>query len=115
MGAIDDVCKVMQDVIAPDLKALDARITALDKKLDMHVDALDKKIDMRVDALEEKLNLTRDLILAEMKVMQASLSAEMERLHHSIELDCRVEKLENDRATLTRSALDKRRLSVHRP
>ena len=115
MGAIDDIRRVMQDVVAPDLKALDAQISALDKKIDMRVDALDKKIDMRVDALEEKLNLTRDLILSEMKLMHSSLSAEMERLQHAIELDRRVEKLENERAAITRSPLEKRRLGLHRP
>ena len=104
MGAIDDIRKVMQDVVAPDLKALDARISALDKK-----------IDIRVDALEEKLNLTRELILSEMKVMHSSLSAEMGRLQHAIELDRRVEKLENERAAITRTPLEKRRLGLHRP
>ena len=104
MRAIEDVRKVMQDVVAPNLKALSAEIKALDKK-----------IDRRVDALEDKLKLTRDLILAEMKAMHASLSGELERLNHAIELDRRVEKLENERASLPRSPLEKRRLGLHRP
>ena len=62
MSAIDDIRKLLQDIVSPDLKALDARVTALDKKVDLRHDALDKKI-----------GLTRDLILAEIREIKASM------------------------------------------
>ena len=110
MGVIDDVRKVMQDIVAPDLKALAAEIKALDKKFDMRVDALDKKIDMRADALDEKIDLTRDLILAELRSMQTTMQAEFARMNHAIDVDRRLEKLEGERSVPPRSPLQKRRL-----
>lgn len=41
MGAIEDVRNLMQDIVAPDIKAIKAQLTALEKR----VDGLDKKMD----------------------------------------------------------------------
>ena len=125
MGVIDDVRKAMQDVVAPDLKALaaeikaldkkiDMRTDALDKKIDMRTDALDKKIDMRADALDEKIDLVRDLILAELRSMQTTMQAEFARMNHAIDMDRRLEKLESERSATPRSPLAKRHLGLHR-
>ncbi len=93
MGVIEDVRKVLQDVIAPDLKAIDARLNALDKKLD----------------------LTREVLTAQMNTMQATLVAEIARLDRSADLERRIEKLETERTSTPARGFAPRRLGVHRP
>jgi hypothetical protein len=88
MSAIDDVRKLLQDLVTPDLKALEVRVSALEKKVDLRADQADQKID-----------LTRDLLLAEMKAMKASIEVNIAKLTHSLELDRRVTKIESERAS----------------
>ncbi len=105
MGAIDETRKVLQDIIAPDLKAIDARITALEKRLDYRVDGLDKRIDGlekrmdqrfsdaekresdRFSALNDKIDLKHEVMLSQFKNL-----ADM--VNHNLDLDRRVERIE---------------------
>jgi hypothetical protein len=113
MSAVDDIRKLLQDLVTPDLKSLQARVEALDAKMDSGFKASDAKMDSgfrasdakmdfgfkTLDAkLDFKIDATRDLLLAEMKVMQASMEANIAKLNHSLDLERRVAKIENDRA-----------------
>lgn len=49
MGAIDDTRKVLQDFLAPELRAISARLDAIEKRFD----GLDRKVD-EVDRRAEK-------------------------------------------------------------
>jgi tetrahydromethanopterin S-methyltransferase subunit G len=56
MSVIEDARKVMQDLIAPELRALSVRLDAVDKQLeviDKRFDGVDKKFD-DVDRRAEK-------------------------------------------------------------
>jgi hypothetical protein len=87
MSAVDDIRKLLQDLVTPDLKSLQVRVEALDAKMDAGFKTLDSKID-----------LTRDLLLVEMKVMQASMETNIAKLNNSLELERRVAKIENAQA-----------------
>lgn len=88
MGAVEDLRKLLQDVISPDLKAIEAQVHALDKSIAQQVNALDRKID-----------LTRDLLLAELKTMATIVAANHATLTHALDIDRRLERIENDRET----------------
>jgi len=87
MSAVDDIRRLLQDLVSPDLKSLQVRVEALDAKMDAGFKTLDSKID-----------LTRDLLLVEMKVMQASMETIIAKLNNSLELERRVAKIENAQA-----------------
>ena len=91
MSAVDDIHKLLQDGVTPDLKALKVRIAALEKKTDARIDSLEKKMDLRFDHLDQKLDLTRThfsetldlsikIILPEMRASKASLEGTMLQL-----------------------------------
>ena len=45
MAAVEDPQKLLKDVVTPDLKALDARLVAIDRRLDGRVDSVEKRLD----------------------------------------------------------------------
>jgi hypothetical protein len=88
MSVVEDIRKLLQDIVTPDLKALEAKVAALDRK-----------IDLRSDALNDKIDLTRELMLSEIKAVAAMLAATQASLTHSLELDRRLAKMENERSS----------------
>ena len=70
MGVIEDVRKVIQDTVAPDLKALAVKVEELEKRMDLKFQVVDQRfadqrdylekrfdgIDKRFDAVERMLN-----------------------------------------------------------
>lgn len=61
MGVIDDFRKVLQDFLAPELRAVNARLDAIEKVMEAHhrellarLDGLERyfELDKRVDRLE---------------------------------------------------------------
>ncbi len=54
MGAIEDTRKVLQDFLAPELRAIAVRIDALEKRLegvDRKIDDVDRRAEKRHDAV----------------------------------------------------------------
>ena len=52
MGAIEDTRKVLQDFLAPELREISARLTALEKRsdsLDQKIDAVERRAEKRHD------------------------------------------------------------------
>ena len=59
MSALDDLRKLFQDLIAPELRAVVTRIDSLEKRLNERIGALDRRLDdnlkainLRVETLE---------------------------------------------------------------
>ena len=87
MGAIDETRKLLQDLVTPDLKALDARVLALEQKMDLKFDHLDKKVDLKFD-----------LLTATMAANQASIM-------HYLDIERRLERLEIEK--MNQKSLDR--------
>ena len=79
MSVVEDVRQVIQDFLAPELRALTARIEALEVKMDSRFEAL----NARMTATEERSSLRHELLLAQLESVKGQLS-----------LDYRVKKLE---------------------
>ncbi len=94
MSTVDDIRKLLQDMISPDLKALETRITALEREMDLRfkeVDGrfknLEEKMDLRFRHLEEKIDLKFDLV-------QANMATNQQSILQALDMARRIERLE---------------------
>ncbi len=85
MGAVEDVRKLLQDVVTPDLKALQERMTASEKRL-----------DAKIEALDEKLGLTRDLLVAKIESLDTVMRTNHAALLRALDIDRRLERIERE-------------------
>jgi hypothetical protein len=69
MSAIDDVRKVIQDLVAPELKSLHVELKRVDETSKLRDEALSAKID----ALSDRMDLKFDLVMVRMEANQAAL------------------------------------------
>jgi len=90
MGAIEDVRSVVQDLVAPDLKAIRAELTAVQGRLDRIEGRLDR-VDVRFDEVlaqsrrqhEETIGAVRSVIdFAEVKQRLAALEKRLPESSH---------------------------------
>jgi uncharacterized protein (DUF3084 family) len=80
MSVIEDSRKVLQDFIAPELRAVDVRLAALEKRLDgferqvdqrfQQVDQRFQQVDQRFDKMEQQIERKFDQLLAEIRSLK---------------------------------------------
>src|ERR1017187_6468905 len=56
MGVIEDVRKVIQDTVAPDLKALAVKVEELEKRMDLKFQVVDQRFADQRDYLEKRFD-----------------------------------------------------------
>lgn len=56
MSVYDQVKQALQDVVAPEIKALQIEIKRLDEKIDNRFASLDEKVNTRFASLDEKID-----------------------------------------------------------
>jgi len=93
MGAIEDVRKVIQDLVAPELKSLQVQIKAAEDASKFR----DEASKLRDEALSEKIDRKFELVMAEMKANQAMLI-------YSMNIEKRVEVIERKTADPARAS-----------
>jgi hypothetical protein len=98
MGTIDDVHKVIQDLVAPEMKSLHVEIKRVDETsklrddaLSAKIDALSDKMDIKFEALSDKMDLKFDLVMTKMEANQAALL-------YAASIDKRLEAIERKTA-----------------
>ena len=93
MSVYEEVKQALQDIVAPELKALQVEIRRLDEKidsldgklsarmdsLDYKIDSLDKGLNGRIDSLDRSLNGRIDSLKAE-------ITTEIKRLDEKIDI-----------------------------
>ncbi len=132
MSVIDDTRKVLQDVIAPDLKAINVRLDAVERvmnlrfeQVDEHFEQIGKRMDERfaqVDkrfeqmdkrmderfAQSEKLTLAKfDQVLARIELLTSVVSANHESEMKAMNLERRMERIELSMAPKLEPGLSK--------
>ncbi len=94
MGAIDDIRKLLQDLVTPDLKALSVRVEALEKRVDSGFADLKQTI-ADVDSRAERRHTSG---FSDLKQTIADMDARAERRHTALlvalHLEERVKRLE---------------------
>ncbi len=79
MGVIEDVRKVIQDLVAPELKSLAVKL-----------DKIDSESKLRDE-------MTRDLLGARLDALSAKMDAQYASIMNALDLNRRVESLERDK------------------
>ena len=109
MSVIEDVRKVFQDLVAPELKSLNTRVDGLEKTVDakletmsVRVSSLEREMDHRLKALEERAAARHELILSRLETFAAKVDARF---------DVMAAKAEADRAEVLRAIDTDKRLS----
>jgi hypothetical protein len=85
MGVVEDVRQTVQDFLAPELRALTARIKALEVKMDSKFET----VAARMASAEERVALRHEILLAQMESVKGQLS-----------LDYRISRLERQQPEL---------------
>ena len=84
MGLIEEGRQLIQDFVTPEIRSLDARLTAVEKRLE----SLETQVDKRFDSLESKMERNQGQVLDTLQ--------RMENYSHILERLARVEsKLQN--------------------
>lgn len=132
MSVIDDTRKVLQDVIAPDLKAINVRLDAVERVMNLRFEQVDERfeqigkriderfaqvdkrfeqMDKRMDerfAQSEKLTLAKfDQVLARIELLTSVVSANHESEMKAMNLDRRMERIELSMAPKLEPGLSK--------
>ncbi len=89
MSVIEDVRKVVQDLVAPDLKAIDARLTGLEKSLNARSDAIVTKLD----ALDQISRGRHEALLSALKALEGKVDSNHAAVLHALDIDKRLERL----------------------
>ena len=91
MGNVEDVRKVIQDFVAPDLKALGARIVALEKETKAGFEHAEQLNLERFSSIEK-------LAAARHEAVMAAIAANQATIMNALEMDKRLLRLENERS-----------------
>ena len=75
MGFIEEGRQLIQDFVTPEIRSLDARLTAVDKRLE----SLEAKTEKRFDSLESKMDRNQTQVLDTLHRME-NYSHVLERL-----------------------------------
>ena len=75
MGFIEEGRQLIQDFVTPEIRSLDARFTAVEKRLE----SLESRVDKRFDSLENKIERNQTQVLETLHRME-NYSQVLERL-----------------------------------
>ena len=89
METVEDVRKVLQDFLAPELRAVAARFDVIDQRFD----SLSKVMDARFEAMSNRFDAVDTKF--------ASLEKEIARVRELLDVDRRVAKLESQHSQPT--------------
>jgi hypothetical protein len=77
--------KLLQDLVTPDLKALEARVVALEQKMDLKFEHIDKKIDAKFETLDKKIDFKHDLLSADIRNVTTMMAANHAAVMHILD------------------------------
>jgi predicted nucleic acid-binding Zn-ribbon protein len=93
MGVYEEVKQALQDIVAPELKALqveirrlDEKIDSLDGKLSARMDSLDKSLNARMDTLDYKIDSLDKSLNGRIDSLKAEITTEIKRLDEKIDI-----------------------------
>lgn len=100
MGAVEDVRKALQDIVAPDLKALQAEV----KEGFASVEKQFASVKDGFASVEKLAAIRHDLLLAELRNAQAIAESRHEAILKALDIDKRLERIEARQGTQQASA-----------
>ena len=77
MGFIEEGRQLIQDFVTPEIRSIDARLTAVEKKLD----SVEARSEKRFDAMEGKIDRVQMSLEGQLEKTQSGLAAKIESTH----------------------------------
>lgn len=96
MGAIEDLRKVVQDLVTPGLKAIGVKLEMLEKRID-RIDGRLDRMDGRMDRLDGRIDRLETSIKDQFERAEQNANARMNQLFIVLGLEGRVKRLEEER------------------
>jgi len=91
MSAIEDIRQVLQDFIAPELRAMNTRLDSIESRFDIRLGAIENRLDTRLGAVDQRV----DSVITIMNTRFDSLSKEVAQIKDMLEIDRRLTRLES--------------------
>ncbi len=86
MGVYEEVKQALQDIVAPELRALQVEIKRLDEKIDSGIQRLDEKIDSGMQRLDAKIDSGIQRLDAKIDSKHNEIVSEIKRLDEKIDI-----------------------------
>ena len=98
MSVVEDVRQVLQDFIAPELRAVNTRLDAIESRLSANLDAMSARSDGRFNAINIRLDAIDqrfDDFITIMDTRFGSLSKDVAQVKDMLDIDRRLTRLES--------------------
>ena len=98
MSVVEDVRQVLQDFIAPELRAVNTRLDAIESRLSAYLDAMSARSDGRFNAINIRLDAMDqrfDDLITIMDTRFGSLSKDVAQVKDMLDIDRRLTRLES--------------------
>jgi hypothetical protein len=93
MIAVEDVRQVLQDFIAPELRAMNTRLDAIEGRLSVKLDAIDRRFEAVDQRFEDMITI--------MNTRFDSLSKEVGQVREMLDIDRRLTRLESKQSQVS--------------
>ncbi len=101
MSFVDDTRKLLQDLIAPELKSLQVQIASVEKSvssLEKTMDARFSAVNDKLAAMNDKMDAQKESLLAETRVLSVTLNSSLSMMTRTLQdIDGRLRRMEDDR------------------
>jgi hypothetical protein len=97
MSVIEDVRKVFQDLVAPELKSISVKLDGFERESKLRDENLALESKLRDEITQAKIELVRDSLSAKMDALGAKMEAQYASIMNALDLNRRVETLERDK------------------
>jgi uncharacterized protein YqgV (UPF0045/DUF77 family) len=93
-GMIDDTRKLFQDLIAPEFKALQEQVKALETSTGTGFTSVEKSMHARFSALETVISANKDVVLAQIRSLEGKVDSNHASVLNTLNIEKRLEQLE---------------------
>ncbi len=107
MGNVDDVRKIVQDFVVPDMKAIEARIHALEQEMKLCFTSLEREVNARFTANEKdtgaRFASAEQLAASRHETVMSAMAAHHSSIMNALEMEKRLARLESQQGRLESS------------
>jgi hypothetical protein len=94
MGTIEDLRKVLQDFLAPELRAIAVKLDSLEKRVDDRFASAEKRTDDRFTSLEKHIDERFNGVNLKFETLTNVIVANHATVMNALDLDRRMERVE---------------------
>ena len=97
MSFVDDTRKLLQDLVAPELRAVQVQVSSLEKTMEARFAALEKTVDTRFAAMNDKMDAEKESLQADNRVLSVTLNSNLALITRTLQdIDNRLQRMERE-------------------